>query len=96
VTQKNAHVSPYIASGHTGTATAPQERLWRKSDVAAYVGLAPRTIDNMLASGLPHMKLGARRLRFDPEEVKAWFRHQFRTARMGRCVRPAASRQEAA
>lgn len=40
-----------------------------------------RTVDNWIARGLPHLKIGARRVRIDIEEADAWMRSQFSVQR---------------
>lgn len=42
---------------------------------------SPRTVDNWLRAGLPHMKLSARMLRIDAAEADAWMREKFGTQR---------------
>ena len=37
-----------------------------------------------MAQGLPHLKLGARIVRFDLEEVRAWAKREFGTRRIGK------------
>lgn len=60
-----------------------QPRLWDKADVARFAGVTKRTVDNLMARGLPHLKIGARRVRFDPAEVQDWFRREFSVRRLG-------------
>lgn len=55
-----------------------------KNDVAAMLGLCRRSVDNLLERGLPHLKFGRRRIRFDMEEVKQWAKREFGTARRGK------------
>ena len=38
---------------------------------------------SVLAEGIPHMKFGKRRVRFDPIEVLAWCKERFGTRRIG-------------
>ena len=52
-------------------------RFGTKKDVAAMLQFSVRTIDNLLLQGLPHMKIGARRCRFDLPEVAAWAKDRF-------------------
>jgi hypothetical protein len=47
-------------------------------------GLSRRTIDNWLQRGMPHLKLGARRVRFDLCEIEAWLQRECRTVRYGK------------
>lgn len=44
---------------------------------------SPRHIDNLIALGLPHLKIGARRVRIIIEEADAWMRERFGTQRRG-------------
>jgi excisionase family DNA binding protein len=48
------------------------------------MGIARRTVDNWLQRGLPHLKLGSRRVRFDLREVDEWFRTHCRVVRRGK------------
>lgn len=52
-----------------------------KRDVAAMVQMSVRSVDNFVAAGCPHLKLGKRRLRFDMGEVRQWLADNFRTQR---------------
>lgn len=52
-----------------------------KKAVAKMFGLSERTIDNLIAQGMPHLKIGKRRCRFDMAEVRDWMREQFRVVR---------------
>jgi len=54
-----------------------------KRDVAAMARVSRRTVDNFLADGCPHIKLGARRVRFDLAEVRAWLKQKYGTQRRG-------------
>lgn len=42
---------------------------------------SPRKIDGLIASGLPHLKIGARRVRICIAEADAWMMEQFHTQR---------------
>ena len=48
------------------------------------MGIARRTVDNWLQRGMPHLKLGARRVRFDLREIEAWLQRECRTVRYGK------------
>lgn len=68
----------------TGDKLAINETLPRFADkraVAAMLGLSVRSVDNYLGDGMPHLKLGARRVRFDLEEVRRWLKERFGTQR---------------
>jgi predicted DNA-binding transcriptional regulator AlpA len=62
-------------------ANAEQNYLITKRDVANRVCVTTRTIENLMAQGLPHLKLGSRRTRFDWPQVKEWLENRFRVAR---------------
>jgi hypothetical protein len=44
---------------------------------------SPRWIDGLLAQGLPHLKIGARRVRIFIPEADLWMKTQFGTQRRG-------------
>jgi predicted DNA-binding transcriptional regulator AlpA len=54
-----------------------------KSGFAARWGGSRRWVDKLLAQGLPHLKIGARRVRIITAEADAWMKQQFGTQRMG-------------
>jgi hypothetical protein len=47
-------------------------------------GFSPRKIDNLLAMGMPHLKIGKRRVRIIIPEADAWMGQQFRIQRVPR------------
>ena len=67
-----------IPEAHTGSL-----KLGAKRDVAALLVVCPRTVDNLMQRGLPHLKLSQRIVRFDLEECARWARENFSTRRMG-------------
>ena len=52
-----------------------------KKGFAAHWLFAPRTIDNLLRDGLPHVKYGKRRVRICIPEADEWMRQKFGTQR---------------
>jgi len=44
---------------------------------------SPRHVDNLLAQGLPHLKVGERRVRIIVAEADLWMRERFGTRRHG-------------
>lgn len=42
-----------------------------------------RSVDGLLAQGLPHLKIGKRRVRIIVAEADAWMRERFGTRRLG-------------
>ena len=54
-----------------------------KRDVGELLGICNRSVDNLLAKGCPHLKLGKRRVRFDLAAVREWALREFGTRRNG-------------
>jgi len=44
---------------------------------------SPRKVDNLIADGLPHLKIGSRRVRIVIEEADKWMREKYGTQRRG-------------
>lgn len=63
------------------TSLAAVQRYGGKRDVASMVQMSVRSVDNFVAQGCPHLKLGKRRVRFDMAEVRAWLAENFRVQR---------------
>ena len=55
-----------------------------KRDVAEMLGFSVRTVDNLMARGLPHYTVGKRRCRFDIAEVRDWFKQTYSAQRLGK------------
>lgn len=53
-----------------------------KKGFAARWKFSLRHVDNLISQGLPHLKIGARRVRIDVAEGDQWMREQFGTRRM--------------
>ena len=68
----------------TGDAGQTFPRFGTKAEVAKMFGLCRRSVDNLLAKGCPHMKLGHRRVRFDLEDVREWAKREFSVRRLGK------------
>jgi len=88
--------APDTATGNHLLATGGTPRFGSKRDVAAMVGLSVRTVDNLLTKGLPHLRLGSRRTRYDLDEVAQWFKQKFSTRRFGPVPKTASAKPEAA
>jgi excisionase family DNA binding protein len=55
-----------------GVVSDTPRRLWKVSDVAAYLSVHPKDVYTFVGSkGLPCVRIG-RRLRFDPSDVLRW------------------------
>mgnify|MGYP000857359432 CR=1 FL=1 len=46
-------------------------------------GLGKRSVDNLIAAGLPHLKVGNRRVRIITSEADEWMRERYGTRRVG-------------
>jgi excisionase family DNA binding protein len=55
-----------------------------KNDVAAMLQLSKRTVDTLLSKGMPHLRIGARRVRFDMDEVQKWLKEKFYSTEKGK------------
>lgn len=55
-----------------------------KQDVANMLGICRRSVDNLMARGLPHLKLGVRKVRFDLAEVADWAKRTYGQKRIGK------------
>ncbi len=70
----------------TATHTKPSPnggKLLTKAEVAEFLGVTPRTIENLTRRGLPFYRIGNRRNRFDPVSVRAWLDRHCRVVRVG-------------
>jgi hypothetical protein len=55
-----------------------------KRAVAAMAGgMSFRWVDGEMAKGMPYLRLGARRCKFDLAEVRAWLKGQYAARRLG-------------
>lgn len=65
--------TPASLPGGTGLVT--------KRQVAAYLNLTTRSVENLHKQGLPYFRLGARRNRYDLAAVKTWLDRSCRIVR---------------
>jgi predicted DNA-binding transcriptional regulator AlpA len=72
-------ITPEAVTGDTKLTEVP--RYGGKRDVAQMVQMSVRSVDNFLAQGCPHLKLGKRRVRFDMSEVRQWLADNFHVQR---------------
>lgn len=63
---------------------AGQLKFGSKRDVAAMFGCCTRTVDNLMAKGCPHIKIGHRHVRFDLRAVHQWVTRTYGRQRLGR------------
>jgi excisionase family DNA binding protein len=67
----------------------PDKTFGDKEAVARMLGVTTKTVQNLMARGMPHIRLGSRRTRFDLPEVRKWIKDQFEVRR--RAPRPVAT-----
>lgn len=74
---------PDAAVGHRPTATDTTP-FGNKGAVAKLAGgFSKRWVDAQMARGMPHLKIGARRVRFDLEEVHRWLKDTYTVQKRG-------------
>jgi hypothetical protein len=71
--------APDAATGHK---LAPE--ITDKRGYGQHWQFSTRHVDNLIAQGLPHLKIGERRVRIIIEEADAWMRARYGTQRRGR------------
>jgi hypothetical protein len=76
----DADAGNFKSSAHDLNTIAP---FGSKRDVAAMLKMSVRSVDNFLAAGMPHMKIGKRRCRFDLPVVREWMLTQYGIQRRG-------------
>ena len=74
----NTHQTPEVATGQTSLAASPY--CDKKSFGKRWQGSA-RWVDDLLAKGMPHLKIGKRRVRICIAEADEWMMSQFRVQR---------------
>jgi len=75
-----ADAGNFKSSAHDNNAIAP---FGDKRDVAAMLKMSTRSVDNHIAAGMPHLKIGKRRCRFDLAAVREWMLAQYGVQRRG-------------
>jgi len=71
--------TPDAAAGHL----KPAVGITDKRGYSQRWQFSPRHIDNLIAQGLPHLKIGKRRVRIIVDEADAWMHEKFATRRNG-------------
>jgi phage terminase Nu1 subunit (DNA packaging protein) len=71
-----ANQSPQVANPD-----APTAALLTKGQLAEFLKLTPRSIENLHRRGLPFYRIGCRRNRYDLNAVRAWLDRTFRVTR---------------
>ena len=62
---------------------AQQSEITDKAGFAARWGFSRRMVDHFIAEGLPHLKIGERRIRIVIAEADQWMRDKYHTRRLG-------------
>jgi len=73
---------PEFAAGSLKTA----EQITDKRGFATRWKFSIRHVDNLLAQGLPHLKIGKRRVRIITDEADAWMKERFFCRRIGKAT----------
>lgn len=76
----DADAGNFKSSAHDNNAIAP---FGDKRDVARMIKQSVRSVDNHIAAGMPHLKIGKRRCRFDLAAVREWMLAQYGVQRRG-------------
>jgi hypothetical protein len=67
----------------TGGAPPGTTNITDKRGYAQRWQFSPRHVDNLIARGLPHLKIGKRRVRILIDEADSWMRQTYGTQRRG-------------
>jgi len=76
------YIEPEPATGNSKLA----ESITDKRGFAARWGFSTRHVDNLLSQGLPHLKIGKRRVRIILAEADAWMKESFSCRRIGKAT----------
>jgi hypothetical protein len=60
------------------------EALQKKTDIAKYMQQTPRSVEKMMARGLPFFRLSARATRFRISDVQKWLTENCKVVRIGK------------
>lgn len=80
--KKNLVAAPESTAGEKITV----DNITDKKGFAKHWHGSVRWVDGLLCQGLPHLKIGARRVRIFLPEADEWMRAQFGTQRNGKAV----------
>ena len=77
MTDSNTLATPEVATGHTSLASPFTDK---RGYAQRWQG-STRWVDDLIARGLPHMKIGKRRVRLCIAEADEWMKSQYRVSR---------------
>jgi hypothetical protein len=69
--------SPETAAGNKSVENGRTSDITDKKGYGLRWQFSPRHVDNLIAQGLPHLKIGRRRVRILVPEADAWMRQRF-------------------
>jgi len=69
----------------------PPDGYLTKAQLAKHLGVCRRTINNLMAIGLPHLRFNPRLVRFAWPDVNRWIQENYRSRRIGPGSRPVRS-----
>jgi hypothetical protein len=79
----NKEMQPQEHEAITGGALSGTTNITDKRGYAKRWQFSPRHVDNLIARGLPHLKIGKRRVRILIDEADSWMRQSYGTQRRG-------------
>jgi hypothetical protein len=79
----NKEMQPQEHEAITGGALSATTNITDKRGYAKRWQFSPRHVDNLIARGLPHLKIGKRRVRILIDEADSWMRQSYGTQRRG-------------
>lgn len=88
---KSSLFAPDAVTGNKLAAIETPARFGDKHAVAEMAGgFSKRWVDQQMRLGMPHLRLGERRVRFDLEEVREWLRQKYHIQRRASARTPTA------
>lgn len=71
--------SAMLRFGAKGMESNIAPALLRKRELAKLLNVCPRTIENLMRAGLPHLKPSSRLVLFNGDDALGWFKERFAT-----------------
>ena len=88
VVRRESHTKPnagalfrteVLTFAHRGMESNIAPALLRKRELAKLLNVCPRTIENLMRAGLPHLKPSSRLVLFNGDDALGWFQERFAT-----------------
>lgn len=67
----------FTSEAGTDNKFSAEMRFGDKRDLSKMFGLSTRTVSELMTQGMPFLKFGKRRVRFDLPECRQWFVERF-------------------